>query len=243
MRLFIDTEFIQTSSGFDFLSLGIVSDAGDQLYSERSLVDAKAVLAQHDNDFVRRHVLVQFNRFDGVPWSDLPAQLLAWLDQLGADELEVHYDFSADYFLIEQLLQRMERPPRARLIPANVSYLLDDADGKNAAASCWHALGATMGISQHHAFADAVALRVRVEAVHPWTPVVEEKVFEVDAAVTLLLPDFQLVHAETDHGGITLSLGEDTPGVRWQSLSVGQRLRCLIQTGRGTRVLRAEVVS
>lgn len=243
MKVFIDSEFIQTPTGFIFLSLGIVSDAGHQLYSECALVDALALLTQHDNDFVRLHVLPQFNHLDGVAWASLPDQLLAWLDQLGTDEVEVIYDYSGDYLFIEQLLQRMGRRPRARLIPSNVSYLLDDVDGKKAAASCWQALGATMGISQHHAFADAVALRVRFEAVHQQSPAaIAERIIDVEATVTVLLHEFELVYADTENGELTLSLGQDTPGVRWQSLSVGQRLRCRIQTGRGTRVLHAEVV-
>ena len=62
----------------------------------------------------------------------------------------------------------------------------------------------------------------------------------VDAVVTLLIPMFEVVHLETQDG-LTLCVGEGTPGVDWRDLRVGQRLRCELEAGV-TRVLRAQVL-
>lgn len=243
MKLFIDTEFIEAASGLIFLSLGIVTDAGHRLYAERTYFETEAMVGRHGNEFVRAHVLPQFNRMEGLPWEELPARLLAWLDQLEADELEVIYDYSGDYTLIEQLLAQMERQPRVRLVPSNVSYLLDDLDGKIAASSCWAALSSAMGIDQHHAFADAVALRARFESVHRVTVDVEPQVIDVVVTVTVVIPMFEVVHADTSDGALTVSIGEGVEGVNWRTLTVGQQLRCRVETGHATRTLSAEVIS
>lgn len=62
----------------------------------------------------------------------------------------------------------------------------------------------------------------------------------LDAVVTLLIPMFEVVHLETKEG-LTLCVGEGTPGVDWRDLRVGQRLRCKLEDGL-TRVLRAQVL-
>lgn len=243
MRIFIDTEFTRAPEGITFLSLGIVSDAGHRLYSERPVAEVEALLARQDNDFVRTHVLPQFNRLEGVPWHELPARFATWLDQLGPGQVDVIYDYSGDYALIEHLLMRMDKPPRTQLVPTIVGYLLHDPAGQNAAEGCWQALNATMGVGQHHAFADAVALRSRFEAVHPSTPAdVERKVLVMDAVVTDVIEMFEVVHADTADGEFTLCLGDGVEGVDWRTLKVGQRVRCRFEAGHSTRVLSAVVL-
>ncbi|MDY0744796.1 hypothetical protein SNE35_09770 [Paucibacter sp. R3-3] len=64
----------------------------------------------------------------------------------------------------------------------------------------------------------------------------------VEAVVTVIIEEFELVHLEAP-GDLTLSIGELTPGVQWQDLRVGQRLRCRIEGVHATRVLHAEVIS
>lgn len=62
----------------------------------------------------------------------------------------------------------------------------------------------------------------------------------VEAVVTVLIPEFEVVHLETAEG-VTLCVGEGTRGVDWRDLRVGQRLRCQLEAGV-TRVLQAQVL-
>jgi hypothetical protein len=242
MYVFIDTEFINGESGPHFISAGLLTADGRELYSERSADEAEALLRQHPNAFVEAHVLPQLGRIQGAPWAELPDRFSDWLAGLAIEMVDVIYDFSADFSLVEQLLASLDVAQAVRVEPTHVGYLLSDEDGTAAAAACWQAMESVRGIARHHALADAYALRARFEAVHrPMRPV-EMRTIEVRARVVLIINEFELVHAETDDGQLTLSIGEYTPGVDWRYLAVGQRLRCVVRTGAGTRVLRAEVL-
>lgn len=241
-RVFLDTEFIQTDSGPIFISAAFLTEGSRELYAERPREEVEALLREHPHDFVREQVLPQLGRHPATAWSNLPARLVAWFDSLGADEVEVIYDYGNDYLLVEQLLEADGEPPRTRLLATNVSYLLDDPDGRRAAESAWNAIGAVKGIHRHHALADAYSLRLRFDTVHPPVNREEPKIIEVLATVAVLVPEFELARAETDDGQLTLSIGKRTPGVAWQRLLVGHRLRCIVQVGGWTQVLRAEVL-
>lgn len=244
MLIFIDTEFVKAEGGPHFISAGLLTDDGRELYSERSAGEAEALLQQHPNAFVRDHVLPQLGRIQGVPWAELPDRLSEWLVGLEVEKVDVIYDFSADFLLVEQLLAGLEVAPAVRVEPAHVGYLLSDEDGNAAAAACWHAVESVRGIARHHALADAYALRARFETVHRPVRPVEMRTIEVQATVVVIISvsSFELVHAETDDGQLTLSIGESTPGVDWRCLEVGQRLQCVVRTGAGTRVLSAKVL-
>ena len=70
----------------------------------------------------------------------------------------------------------------------------------------------------------------------------EKRVHDVEAVVTILVPEFEFVRAETAHGD-TLSIGKRAAGVPWTHLQVGQRLLCTVEfRSAATRVLRVEVV-
>ena len=242
LRAYLDTEFMEHDGEVSFISVGLVADTGKEFYAEMPTVEVEKLLAKHPSDFVRREVLSQFGLVPGVPWSEVPERFASWVDGLGAITIEVIYDYSADYLLVEQALARLTRLPSVQLVPVHVGYLLADEDGQKAASTCWDAVASFKGVHRHHALADSYALRARVEAVHPYVPErVEPKVVEVYATVTLLIPEFELVHAETADD-ITLSIGEGTPGVDWRTLHVGQRLRCIAQVGGSSRVIRAELV-
>lgn len=243
MRIFIDTEFIETTEGPCFISAAFLTDNGRQLYSEITVAEAEELLRHHPNQFVADQVLPQLGRVPGVPWAELGAHLLQWLDGLGADDVEIVYDYNVDFLLVERLLASADAPPTATMQAVHVGYLLDDLDGKAAAASAWQAIEAVHGIARHHALADAIALRARFEAVHRVAEPVEWRTIEVDATVTVLIPMFEIVHAETDGGALTLCIGEGTPNIDWRSLTVGQRIRCTVETGPATRVLSAKVLA
>lgn len=63
----------------------------------------------------------------------------------------------------------------------------------------------------------------------------------VEATVSVVLPEFELVKLELGNGD-TLSIGKRTQGVDWRALKVGQRLLCLVEGEHATRVLRAELI-
>lgn len=63
----------------------------------------------------------------------------------------------------------------------------------------------------------------------------------VEATVSVVLPEFELVKLELGNGD-TLSIGKRTEGVDWRALNVGQRLLCLVEGEHATRVLRAELI-
>lgn len=251
-RAFLDTEFVQTREGVVFISVGLVTNCGHEFYSELSSDQVEALAKRRPNKFIQREVIPQLGIVPGVPWGESPKHFAAWLEGLGAKELEVIYDFNADFLLIEQMLASLAHSPAVRLIPSHVGYLLDDADGEIAAAVCWGVVAGTKGVSRHHALADAYALRARFESVHgpmqllmpgPAEHNAQNTVDKqqtcriVEAVVTVLIPEFSLVHLDGPHGH-TFSIGEDTDGVDWKHLEVGDRLLLQVDA-EVSRVLHA----
>lgn len=239
MRAFLDTEFVHSPDGPQFISAAFITDDGRSLYSEATVAEVQAMLKRQPSDFVRTEVLPQFGRVNGVPWSELPERFSEWLGSLGVETLEVVYDYSADYTLVEQLVARLKVPPVVKLEAIHVGYLLGDEAGCQAAESTWTCLEAVVGVGRHHALSDAMALRSRFEAVHYAPEQVEWATIEVEATVTLVLDMFQLVHAETDDGELSLAIGRHVAGLDWRTLGVGDRIRCIVETGPATRVLTA----
>ena len=70
----------------------------------------------------------------------------------------------------------------------------------------------------------------------------EVEAIEVEATVVVVVNEFEFVQAETDDGQLALNIGRLVQGVDWRCLSEGQRLRCVVCTGMGTRVLSAKVL-
>lgn len=241
IRVFLDTEFLTGTDGPLFLSAAFLTCHGIELYAERPKEEVEALLQHHPNDFVREQVLSQFDRHESVQWAALPTELAKWLDRLGVEDVDMIYDYSNDYLLVEQLLAAHGAPLSTRLHPTHVGYLLDDADGNRAAESAWQALEFAKGLKRHHALADCYALRLRFDTVHPPVQRREPKIIVVNATVSVVVQEFEIVHAETDDQ-LTLAIGEGVPGLDWRTLVVGQRLRCVVQTGAGTRVLKADVL-
>ncbi|NCT84097.1 MAG: hypothetical protein GXC94_13175 [Comamonadaceae bacterium] len=241
--VFIDTEFIETPHGPRFISVALLPQSGAELYSEVSNDEAESLLKAFPNQFVREHVVSQLGRWPAVPWAELPGALAAWLDALGEEAVDVIYDYSSDFLLLEQLLQSCPERLKTRLHPVHVGYLLDDEDGKRAAAATWNAVEHVWGLSRHHALADGFALRARFETVHPPVPPPRNpRTIEVLVTVSVVISEFELVHAESDDGQLTISIGKRTSGVDWRSLTPGQRLRCVVHLDP-TRTLSAELLS
>jgi len=64
----------------------------------------------------------------------------------------------------------------------------------------------------------------------------------VEAIVTAVIPEFELVHAACLNGD-TFSIGERTTGIEWKSLRLGDKLRLEVEGNSITRVLRATLLA
>lgn len=165
--LFLDTEFCESTRGSMLLSIGMVS--GDrEFYAELAPEVLTRVPRRRLTDFLQMEVLSQFGCVPTAAFSTkaMASDAVLWLNGLGTAKVEVAYDYSVDFTLLEQLLELAPEPLTTSLVPTHVGYLLEDPDGLQAASNCWDALAATRGIRRHHALADALALRARFVAVH-----------------------------------------------------------------------------
>lgn len=168
VRLFLDTEFTTIKGAPRLLSIGLISEAGELKYMEVAPDELRSIPSRRLTKFLRHEVLPQFGRIadSAVKVTDMPRQLFNWLNSLGADVVEVIYDFSTDYLLLEQLLGAMTELPAVHLIPVHFGYALSDPDGQAEAELSWQQTAMSLGIHRHHALADAMALSARYRAVH-----------------------------------------------------------------------------
>src|SRR6218665_2772534 len=167
-RLFLDTEFSGPPEERVLLSIGLVADGGVAFYKELTSEDVAALPATLVDSFLRDEVLSQFGRVPdtNATHAEMPDALVAWLNEFEADELEIVYDYSADYAFIEQLVKSAGIALQPQLLPCHVGYLLEEPSGVAAAERAWNLLQPAMGFGRHHALADAFALMWRFEAVH-----------------------------------------------------------------------------
>lgn len=166
--LFLDTEFRSAAGDAELLSIAFVGDSCE-FYAELDEQGVASVLRRHRrNRFIRETVLPQFGRVTGARHTrDAMAQAaVRWLASRDGDALEVAYDYSMDFSLLERLLAGLDRSALSRLVPVHVGYLLDDPLGEEAAVASWSATDKLRGLQRHHALADAWALKARFEAVH-----------------------------------------------------------------------------
>jgi len=166
--VFLDTEFHQSARGLWLLSVGMVGPTSE-FYAELDAPGLFLIPGLAKNDFVQGEVLSQFGLISGAQVSQLEMsnRAVRWLNDQGADDvLEIVYDFSADFSLLENLLNLACVKVNARLEAVHVGYLLEDPDGTAAAQAAWFSMMGRAGVGRHHALGDAVALRARFEAVH-----------------------------------------------------------------------------
>lgn len=166
--LFLDTEFCTSSRGAELLSIGIIGSAVE-FYAELDPVSLIRLARRVKmNRFLRQVVLPQFGRLVGVQHSleGIAHATASWLRSLDGDVIEVVYDYSEDFSLLERLLTISDPALLARLVAVHVGYLLEEPTGEVAAMVSWSHTSRTRGLHRHHAIADAVALRARFEAVH-----------------------------------------------------------------------------
>jgi hypothetical protein len=154
--LFLDTEFSDFSNPA-LLSLGFVDQYGNSFYGELSMPSGASY-------FVQQHVLSQWGR---VPHSfrirdELGAAVRNWLSAYPS--VTVCYDYHTDADLLEALLAE-QKPLSTAVKWQHVGYLYTD-ENPACMAREWARTRAEIGIGQHHALADAYALRTLFESIH-----------------------------------------------------------------------------
>lgn len=165
MYVFLDTEFLPSTSATPpvLLSLGLCAMSGPEFYGEV----ATDITARAANEFLRAEVLPQLGQSGETLTADaLSAQVVAWLDALAQVEVQVCYDYHVDYDLFEELMLAGASKPTATLVPTHVGYLNRDPAGELASQQCFTTLRSERNLMQHHALADALALRAKFIAVH-----------------------------------------------------------------------------
>lgn len=169
MYIFVDTEFLPQPTGkATLLSIGLTGPNSEEFYAEHDVeVDPGA------HTFVAAQVLPQLGRGLGLRASlpEIGAALASWLDQFEDDRIEVCYDYGYDCQALEELLHLAPSERSIRFEPVHVGYLLEDADGIEAADLCLQRVELERELRRHHALADAAALRARFQAVHGAPPV------------------------------------------------------------------------
>ncbi len=166
--LFLDTEFVESSTGPQLLSIALVCGDGAELYLERPQDEIAALPRKCLNKFVRTHVLTQLGRLPAaaVAYDQMPHRLSGWLSTLKRERIEVAYDYNVDFLLLERLLSQLTGTPVVELVPVHVGYVLGERAGEVAALASWQQTEKTLGLARHHALADALALAARFSAVH-----------------------------------------------------------------------------
>ena len=169
--LFLDCEFTDLAQP-QLLSLALVSLDGREWYAQWSLDCARgSALAGQANSFVQDTVLPQFETLPqsgARSWAEFGQGLVAFLESIGTERLEVAYDFHADFDLLESLLRNggLWATWQTRLEPTHVGYLLGSPDSERAMEKAWHDSFMAQGLERHHALADARALRAAYLALH-----------------------------------------------------------------------------
>lgn len=159
---FLDCEFTSLEDPH-LLSLSIVVDEHDFFYGEfgEHAVWSKA------NHFVVNNVQVQMGRTPRVfsRTQDLGDALCAWLEK-HPGSMDICYDYHADMDLLEQLLRASNHwnTYKACLIPTHVGYLI--GSNTTVVQETFAIIKKSLGIEQHHALADAFALRSLYNSTH-----------------------------------------------------------------------------
>lgn len=164
-RLFLDTEFTGFSEP-QLLSIALVLDERHYFYGELNV----PAHTYEKNDFVDEHVLSQWGKVPTTFESraDLTQALSLWLRGLGANSIEVHYDYHTDMDLLEELLMEagLWETWKRTLVPTHVAYLYGDDRVESFMLRHWVLEEAQTGLKPHHALVDAHVLRHAFLMVH-----------------------------------------------------------------------------
>ena len=179
MRVFLDTEFTNFMSP-RLLSLGLVADSLEprELYAEIDLqTEEGRRRLKASTEFVHGTVLTQWGRVANAECSEyeLGARAGRWLLCLVAEHaqrIEIVYDYSVDAGLLESALQVSGFLERLKplLQWTIVSYLNGHEDVEAAKQASWRHSRDVDRLKEHHALADARALRAGFIAMNGAAP-------------------------------------------------------------------------
>ena len=164
--VFLDTEFTDLLHP-ELLSLGLVTlDGLDEHYVELDLrSDAGKARVKASGEFVRGGVLDMWGLVPGATCTEweMGRRTGEWLLALAAKcdaRVEVAFDYSTDYELIEHAIRDSELWDHVRevVIPVNVDSITGTIEGELAAEASYREI-AGRGLKRHHSLADALALR------------------------------------------------------------------------------------
>ena len=166
MLVFLDTEFTDLLNP-ELLSLGLVTLDGREHYVELDITtDTGKARVKASSDFVRYGGILDLWGLvpgaTGTEW-EIGRRTGEWLLEL-ADEsrkkIQVAYDYSADYELMEYAIRNAGLWSQVRevIFPVNVNPVTGSITGELSAEACFRDLN-NRGLQRHHALADALALR------------------------------------------------------------------------------------
>jgi len=161
-----DTEFTDLDEP-NLLSVGMVSSDGDEFYGELDLeLDDTRDRMRVVSDFVLHGpVLAQWGLVPGAACShlELGVRAAAWLWDLAAanSRIELLSDCLLDFELLKGALRHANeyRTLRCVFTPLTIADVVDSPSGQRAQAEEFERIARTRGLMQHHALADALALR------------------------------------------------------------------------------------
>jgi len=175
MIVFLDTEFTDLLAP-KLLSIGMVTLDGQEHYVELDLesdVGRRSMKAA--SEFVRYSgVIDQWGLVTGAKstlW-EMGRRTGEWLLNIAENtnaRIEVAYDYSTDYELMEHVIRDagLWQQVREVILPVNVNGITGTIDGELAAEECFRDLSMRggRGLARHHALADALALKASYQAV------------------------------------------------------------------------------
>ena len=152
MLVFLDTEFTSFLNS-DLISLGLVTEQGDEFYGERN-----DYLYEDCTDFVRETVQPLLGRIDGARCSQqvLCHRLRAWFDAL-SEPATVVFDYQTDWDLLIEAM----RDPMQEGFPINLAgklLLSGDIENEPMFFDAYNRVFDEQW-PPHHSLSDAKALR------------------------------------------------------------------------------------
>jgi hypothetical protein len=181
--IFLDTEFTSFQRP-QLLSLGMVSQEGEEFYAELDLTTEEAgrALVASSEFVLGPEVLGQWGRVPGRAMSaaQIGEQAGRWLNgQIeraqsagasgtnGSSRLTICSDYDTDFKLLVSALHKARTWASVidRVGFRNIYSVLGTAPSGQATQQCFEALAQVRGLRPHHALADALALRQGFQAV------------------------------------------------------------------------------
>jgi len=166
VEVYLDTEFTDLDEP-NLLSIGLVSARGDEFYAELDLElgDTRDRMRVVSEFVLHGPVLTQWGLVAGAGCShlELGRRAGAWLRDRSAVDggVEVLSDCRLDYELLAGALSHagVLESLRAAITNRTIGSVVESPSGQRAQAAAFELISRERGLLQHHALADAIALR------------------------------------------------------------------------------------